>query len=76
MSDKQHWKEFQTHRAAARKEVKSMFSSLLPESFWVHARASRREARLACTAFRRALKKQFTSTTPKKPTGKEKIEIA
>lgn len=76
MSDKQPWKEFQAHRAAAREEAKAMFKSLLPESFWQHARGSRQEARLACTAFRRAIKKQFATKAPIRPARKEKIEIA
>ena len=76
MSEKQHWKEFQTHRSAAREEIKAMFQCLLPEEFWKHARASKEEARLACTTLRRAFKRQLANKTPRRAARKEKIEIA
>ena len=59
--------EFRAHRAAARKEMKESLRSLLPEAFWEHAQESRREAKLACAAFRRAIKRQFCERDPKKP---------
>jgi hypothetical protein len=63
-------------RAAARQEMKERCGHLLPEAFWEHARASRREAKLACQAFRRAMKHQFLRPAAQKPVGKQEVEIA
>jgi hypothetical protein len=54
--------------------MKESLRSLLPEAFWEHARESRREAKLACAAFRRAIKHQFRKTDTKKPLNRT-IEI-
>ncbi len=64
------------HRAKARQEMKERCRSLLSEAFWEHARASRQEAKLACRAFRRAMKHQFLRPDPRKPAGKQEVEIA
>jgi hypothetical protein len=64
------------HRAEKRQEMKERCRGLLPEAFWEHARASRREAKLACQAFRRAMKHQFIRPEAKKPVGKQEVEIA
>ena len=65
---------FHARKRAARQEMKEAFRGLLPEAFWEHTRASRREAKLACGAFRRAAKRQFCDTRAKKPL-KNEIEI-
>lgn len=60
----------------ARQEMKERCRDLLPEAFWEHAQASRREAKLACKAFRRAIKRQFSRPEAKKPAGKQEVPIA
>lgn len=64
------------HRAAKRQEMKERCQSLFSEAFWEHARASRREAKLACQAFRRAMEHQFLRPDAGKPVGKQEVEIA
>jgi len=56
--------------------MKERCRDLLPEAFWEHAQASRREAKLACKAFRRAIKRQFSRPEAKKPAGKQEVPIA
>ena len=69
-------KEFRARRAAARKEIKESFCGWLPDAFWEHAQESRREAKQACAAFRRAVKGQFGHVHAEKPATKQTIEIA
>lgn len=74
MSEKEKVLGFHARNGAARKEMKEALRGLLPEGFWEHARTSRREARLACAAFRRAAKRQFCEPRTRKPLNIE-IEI-
>ena len=63
-------------RAAARKEIRESLRSALPDTFWEHARASCREAKLAREAVRRAVKGQFRRAYLKKPATSQTIDIA
>jgi hypothetical protein len=74
MTEAENGLGFCARKRAARQEMKEAFRNLLPEAFWEHAKASRREAKLACAAFRRAAKRQFCDTCANKPL-KEEIEI-
>lgn len=63
------------HRAKTRQKIKDRLGNLLTETFWEHARASRREARLACQSFRQATRSQFLGQHVKKPVAKQEVEI-
>ena len=69
-------KEFRARKAAERKKIKESFRRVLPDAFWEHARESRREAKLACAAFRRAVVGQISHGHAEKRTTKQTIEIA
>lgn len=64
------------HWAAARREAEAMLKSLLPQAFWDHACASKREAKAAAGALRRALRRQLSKTPRRASRAKQKIEIA
>jgi len=68
-------KGLRAHRAQARQDMKERCRSLLSDTFWEHARASRREARLACRAFRQAAQSQFLGQHKDKSTRKQEVEI-
>ncbi len=68
-------KGLRAHRAQARQGMKERCRSLLSDTFWEHARASRREAKLACKAFRQAARSQFLGQRIDKPTRKQEVEI-
>ena len=74
MSKRERVLGYHARKRAARKEMREAFRGLLPEAFWEHARTSRREAKLACAAFRRAAKRQFCEPHTRKPLNIE-IEI-
>ena len=70
------WRKARQHWAAACEEARAAGNSLLPEAFWNHARASRREARLALEACRRAIKRRCSCIPLARPSSKRKIDIA
>jgi hypothetical protein len=76
MSEEKTFQEAREHARAARAETRAAVRSLLPESFWEHAEASRREAKLACDAMRRALRHQFSKSMSERTPKKQKIDIA
>jgi hypothetical protein len=76
MSEEKTFQEAREHARAARAETRAAVRSLLPESFWEHAEASKREAKLAFQALRRALRHQFAQSMSERMPKKQKIDIA
>lgn len=76
MSEEQTFQAAREHAQAARAETRAALRSLLPDSFWQHADASRREAKLAADAFRRAIRHQFAKPLRESAPPKQKIDIA
>jgi len=76
MSEEHSFHEAREHARAARDETRAAIRSLLPESFWQHAEASKREAKLAAGALGRALRHQFGKPLRSSAPPKTKIDIA
>jgi hypothetical protein len=76
MSEENTFHEAREHARTAREETRAAVRSLLPESFWQHAEASKREAKLAVKAFRRAFRHQFLRPMRDAAPPKQKIDIA
>jgi predicted TIM-barrel fold metal-dependent hydrolase len=76
MSEENTFKEAREHAKAARSETRAAVRSLLPDSFWQHADESKREAKLAAEAFRRAFRQQFCRPVRPSAPAKHKIDIA
>ena len=76
MSEESTFHEARQHAKTARAESRAAVRSLLPKKFWDHAEASKREAKLAAQAFRRAIGRQFCRPMSHGATKKQKIDIA
>jgi predicted TIM-barrel fold metal-dependent hydrolase len=76
MSEENTFKEAREHAKAARAETRAAVRSLLPDTFWQHADESKREAKLAAEAFRRAFRQQFCRPMRAGAPKKTKIDIA
>jgi hypothetical protein len=69
------FRELHACRVEARKKIKESLRDMMSDAFWEHARASRRETKLACRAFRRAVKGQFKRAHTKTPATSQTIDI-
>ena len=76
MSEENTFTEAREHARAAREESRQAVRSMLPETFWQHAKESKREAKLAVQAFRRAFRQQFCRPMRDAAPQKQKIDIA
>lgn len=77
-----HNKEYKTfhqalnHAKKSRQETQAMVKCLFPQAFWDHAYESKKEARLAFKAVKRAVNQKRCKRFKRKPLIPHKIEIA